>query len=414
MKILQRYVSGEVLRAFVLALLTMTIIFVLFMVAAEAIRSRLLSPGDVMHLVPYVIPSTLPYTIPVSLLFAVTVVYGRIAGDNEIIAVKSAGLSVMTVIWPTIFLAACLSGVLLHVSRGWIPRSAHRAKLVLFKDVEDTFYKFLKRDKAFDNPLWPFLIKVRDVDGRIMKDATFNKRAKGKDDSDTYSATIQAKQARLHFDFAANVVHVYLDHAEVQNYGTDDKNYDGKPDKNDDVALVNDRTFDIPLPNKNQMTMQRAVQEYPNNEIEVELSRARERLNIDCKKQAIAVGFQCATGKFDQIKWGEIQHVLVDQNFYLRRVNELETEKQLRTAMAFGSLLFVILGAPVGILFAKRDFLSAFMTCFLPIIGAYYPFMLLGQNLGREGQLDPTLALWIGNVILAVGAGLVYPRIIKF
>ena len=27
--------------------------------------------------------------------------------------------------------------------------------------------------------------------------------------------------------------------------------------------------------------------------------------------------------------------------------------------MAFGSLLFVILGAPVGILFAKRDFLSA-------------------------------------------------------
>ena len=37
--------------------------------------------------------------------------------------------------------------------------------------------------------------------------------------------------------------------------------------------------------------------------------------------------------------------------------------------MAFGSLLFVFLGAPVGILFARRDFLSAFMTCFLPIIG---------------------------------------------
>ena len=100
--ILQRYVSGEVLRAFLLSLLTMTVIFVLFMVAAEAMRSKLLGPQDVAQLVPFVIPSTLPYTIPVSLLFAVTVVYGRIAGDNEIIAVKSAGLSVMTVIWPTI------------------------------------------------------------------------------------------------------------------------------------------------------------------------------------------------------------------------------------------------------------------------------------------------------------------------
>src|SRR3954451_12263734 len=134
---------GEVLRAFLLAVLTMTTIFVLFMVAAEAMRSKLLTPQDIVQVVPFIIPSTLPYTIPVSLLFAVTVVYGRIAGDNQVIAVKSAGLRGMTVIWPTIFLAAALSGVLFHVSRGWIPQSAHQAKLVLFRDVEDAFYKFL-------------------------------------------------------------------------------------------------------------------------------------------------------------------------------------------------------------------------------------------------------------------------------
>ena len=57
--------------------------------------------------------------------------------------------------------------------------------------------------------------------------------------------------------------------------------------------------------------------------------------------------------------------------------------------MAVGSLLFVFLGAPVGILFAKRDFLSAFMTCFLPIIGLYYPLMLVGTNLSKEGLLAP-------------------------
>ena len=57
--------------------------------------------------------------------------------------------------------------------------------------------------------------------------------------------------------------------------------------------------------------------------------------------------------------------------------------------MGIGSLLFVCLGAPVGILFAKRDFLSAFMTCFMPIIGLYYPLMLFGTNLGKEGLLAP-------------------------
>ena len=78
-----------------------------------------------------------------------------------------------------------------------------------------------------------------------------------------------------------------------------------------------------------------------------------------------------------------------------RRVNEYETEKQLRIAQAFGSLFFVLLGAPVGILFAKRDFLSAFISCFLPIIILYYPLMLLGVNLGKEGILNPIVALWV-------------------
>ncbi len=55
--------------------------------------------------------------------------------------------------------------------------------------------------------------------------------------------------------------------------------------------------------------------------------------------------------------------------------------------MALGSLLFVILGAPVGILFAKRDFLSAFMTCFMPIILIYYPLMLFGVNTSKEGLI---------------------------
>ena len=99
--ILQRYVMGEVLRAFLLALLTITIVIVLFMVMIEAAKMGL-TPREILHFVPYVIPGSLPYTIPVSLLFSVTVVYGRLASDNEVIAVKTAGLSAWTVLRPSV------------------------------------------------------------------------------------------------------------------------------------------------------------------------------------------------------------------------------------------------------------------------------------------------------------------------
>lgn len=400
--ILQRYVSGEILRAFLLALLTMTSIFVLFMVAAEAMRSRLLSPQDIAQLIPYVIPSTLPYTIPVSLLFAVTVIYGRIAGDNEIIAVKASGLSVMTVIWPTLFLAAGLSVGLLLVSRGWIPESAHRAKMVIFKDLEETFYKFLKRDREFNNPRWPFLIKVSDVDGKVMKDATFKKRTKDRDNRETYSATIQAKRAELHFDLINKIVRVHLDQAELQNYG-----------KEEDVALINQRILEIPIPQENQFVPDKAVQEYTNRELDDELVKARERIATDRKKQAITAAFLFAAGRMDQVKWGDVQKAQVEHAYFQKRIHEFETEKQLRTSMSFGSLLFVILGAPVGILFARRDFLSAFISCFVPIITVYYPLMLFGVNLGKEGTLPPSQALWMGNLVLIALSLWAYPKILK-
>ncbi len=81
--------------------------------------------------------------------------------------------------------------------------------------------------------------------------------------------------------------------------------------------------------------------------------------------------------------------------------------------MAFGSLLFVLVGAPIGIRFARRDFLSAFMTCFLPIIAIYYPLMLGGVNMSKEGQLAPIVSLWIGNLLLGLGALFVLPSVVK-
>jgi lipopolysaccharide export system permease protein len=402
LKILQRYVIFEVIRAFSLALLTMSAIFVLFMVAAQA-RDIGLSPQDIVELVPYVIPSTLPYTIPVSLLFAVTVVYGRLAGDNEIIAVKTAGLSVMKILWPTFGLAIGLSVLLLHLSGNWIPHCTHLAKMVLYKDLEDTFYKVLKKEHEFNSSHWPFLIKVRDVEERVMIDATFKHRVKGQDDFDL---VIQSKRSVLHIDLDKKLVRVYFEDAEIQHYRHDA-----------DVFLINDRMLVIPIPPESQFNVEKKIQEFTNADLMHELRDTRRLLNTERKREAIKAAFAFASGRTDRVDWGEVKDAFVDHGYYRRLCNEYETEWWLRISMACGSLLFVVLGAPVGIMFARRDFLSAFITCFLPIITCYYPLMLLGVNMSKEGipvgSLPSYYSLWIGNLILAVLAGFVLPPVIR-
>jgi len=120
--ILQRYVLDQVLRSFGLALLTITAVFVLLTVMTVASREGL-PPQDILRLIPYVIPGSLPYTIPVAMLFAVSVVYGRLASDNEVIAVKTAGLSAMVVLRPAIYLGFALSVLLFFLSADAIPRA---------------------------------------------------------------------------------------------------------------------------------------------------------------------------------------------------------------------------------------------------------------------------------------------------
>jgi lipopolysaccharide export system permease protein len=39
--------------------------------------------------------------------------------------------------------------------------------------------------------------------------------------------------------------------------------------------------------------------------------------------------------------------------------------------------------------------------------------MLFGTNLSKEGLLAPLYSLWIGNVLMAVLAGLVLPSVVK-
>jgi lipopolysaccharide export system permease protein len=402
LKILQRYVMGEVLRSFTLALLTITSVIVLFMVMIEAAKMGL-SPTEIMNIVPYVIPGSLPYTIPVSLLFSVTVVYGRLASDNEIVAVKTAGLSAWTVLRPAFMLGLGLSGLLLYLTHTLIPLANYNAKLILLGDMEEMFYKFLKKEHEFINPNWPFVITVRDIaaDGRTMLDPTFKHRAgSGPANRNKFDAIIQARKAIVHFDTVKHEARVYLDGAEISS-------------ATKDVSLINNQFFDMPIPPDRNVLKEKRTQEFTTPEMVTEQARYLKLMEKERKRQAMAASLWVGMGRLNRIDWHQVHRSFVDYGVWSMQWRALETEKHMRIAMACGSLFFVLLGAPVGILFARRDFLSAFISCFVPIIILYYPLILLGSNMGRDGILNPTIALWLGNTVLALLSGLVLPSVMR-
>lgn len=408
----QRYVIGETLRAFFLAWLAITVVIVLFMVMAEATRAGL-APYEVAQLTPFVVPQSIPFTVPVALLFAVTVVYGRIASDNEVIALKAAGLSAWMVIWPALALSIALSGLLAWGGQEAIPRANHRVKLFLFSNLEDMLYKVLKKERMFNNPNWPFLIMVKDVEGRTLVDAIFKHRAKvappapGEErpaEEQQYDVIVAAKKAQLNFDIDNAVAKIHLVDATIQRLGPEG-----------DVSLVNDKLIEMPLPDdKRGMAPEKRVQERTYGELLAWQDVLRKLIQTERSRQAVGMAMWMGAGRFERVDWKSIQAAYTDYNYWKRKIVEIDTEIQFRWAIATGTFCFALLGAPVGILFARRDFLSAFITCFLPIILVYYPLLLVGMNLGKEDLLPPYIALWMGNILLSVlAAFFVLPSVLR-
>src|SRR5881227_2722226 len=112
------------MRVFLLALLGITGILLMAGIVAEASRHGL-GPAQILAMLPLIIPSTLPYTIPATTLFATCVVYGRLPADNEILAIRAAGVNILRVVWPGVLLGLLMSGTTLGLYYRLIPYTHH-------------------------------------------------------------------------------------------------------------------------------------------------------------------------------------------------------------------------------------------------------------------------------------------------
>ena len=85
----------------------------------------------------------------------------------------------------------------------------------------------------------------------------------------------------------------------------------------------------------------------------------------------------------------------------------------MRPALSVGCLCFILVGCPVGIWFSRSDYLSSFITCFLPIVIVYYPLMMCGTGFAKEGKFEPLVLVWGANVIIGLIGLVLFRRLLR-
>ena len=394
--ILHRMIFWELAKVFTLSLLGITGILLMAGIVAEATQQGL-NPSQVIEIIPLLIPSTLPYTIPATTLFASCVVYGRLAADNEILAIKAAGINILKVVWPGVLLGLMMSCFTMGMYYRIIPYTHSLMRSMFLNDVEESLYSVLARDHSFNQRGLNYAVWVRQVQGRKLLTALFKRR--DQNNPERYDVVAWAREAELRVDVAHRLIKLQMYNGIIYAEGGTN-------------AYFDDRIFDVDLPAAFLTDRPKRARDLSWQEMR------RRRAEIVELEDGISNEIELTMHKLVQSDAPPdlAQHLanLREKKKYTHlEIDALDAEVQMRPALSFGCLCFVLVGCPVGIWFSRSDYLSAFITCFLPIVFVYYPLMLCGTNMAKEGKFDPAVTIWAADAMMAVVGLLLFKRLLR-
>jgi lipopolysaccharide export system permease protein len=386
---LQRAIAWELLKVFTLTITVVTGILVLVGMVSEAAEYGL-TPAELLATIPLIIPNFMPYTIPAATLFSSCLVYGRLASDNEIVALRAAGVHLFCIVWPAILLGIGATAVTACLYYDVIPTSQYLLRTRWLQAAEDLFYRMLQNRMHGDLPGLGYKVWVRDVHGRELIDVIFKRPGP----QGRYDVVGHAQSADLSIDAEHNQLLVHLKKGEIIDVVRETQ-----------IGFT-ERTLPLRLPDQFlALSKGRGFRELTIPELVGHREKALNQLaQLDAALNGGPNGE--ARGDAEACETPPRADLERSRNWFRYDLRSTEIQLSIRPAVAFSCFGFMLVGCPVGVWVRRKDYLSTFVACFIPTIGIYYPFLLRGIQLSERGRANPFVALWVGDIVL-LAAGLV-------
>jgi lipopolysaccharide export system permease protein len=394
MKILTRYVLVEFIKVFAVALAGMTLFMILVGVMREA-YSQGLGLKQVALLMPYVLPEALRFAVPGTILFAACSVYGRLAAANEVVAIKSLGISPMVLFWPACTLAVAVSIATVWLNDVAVSWGRSGMRRVVIQSVEEVAYAKLAQQRSFATK--NFAINVKAIEGRKLIRPTFTFQPRSPDDP---GFTVTAEVAELRSDFTTDTLTVVFKEAEWER------------------GTVRGRlpAFEHELP-LSEATRKGGAggspSDLPMNAIPLDIAQQEENIVRWNREMAAEAAVQMITGDFlglNQVSWQPLVRRVGEAE---NRIARLHMEPHRRWANGFSCLCFVMVGAPLAVIRRNSDFLASFFVCFLPILVLYYPLLIFSVERAKSGGI-PAFSVWLGNAIMVACGCWLMRRVLRY
>jgi len=396
LKILQRYITKELIKSFLMTVGILTTLFFLI-TAMQMIRkySSYITFLDVITMSPLLMGHALAFSIPMSMLAATTLFYGKMAQDKEILILRVSGIHAQKIFQPSFLLGGVLCILCFYLNAELMPMALRQRSQLQYKAIDVLLNATFSTQGTNITFIPNFSIRYQ-----TLKDGEFKNIIIDHIENNNISQEILASSGKLTYDRNKGLLTFYLKNGSITN------------------IVVNKKEEVL---SSNQKETRFAFQEFT---LPIPLSTERKTVKLKVKEKGfkqLMADREKWQGKYDEvtqrIKKLESKSNNQDKEKEILEAKKLQKSCKImlndhiwrwhnRIAMALAPLLVVCLGSSLGLLIQHSNRLFAFGVSALPIMLIYYPLQMLGETLTDRMVINPILGAWLGTIVTG-GIGII-------
>ncbi len=459
MKIITKYIIKEHISPFFFAL--SVIMFILLMNFLVKYIDQIFGKGlpfiTIIKLILFNMGWMLALAVPMATLVAVLMAYGRFSADNEITILKSSGISVLKIILPSMYLGLFLTAVMIYFSDQILPETNHNASM-LFRSIrqkkptlhleEHIFYTLDKYTFVvgqiehtlpeewldLSNLLGPEYYNVKELD-KLRDLAIFDRSSVGKDItilanegymiySKKYKALIftlfdgeyHELDTKNLEDYQRSLFHKQVVYIPAKEFDFEEKKSNYRSDREMNIKMMQERIDDFRRQVSRQETKVAKNITSFFRKTEQLIMKTNSILKDSVQMPVISEEqWRNAARRALTVAKRREQQMKTSKSFienHYQSINKYSVEIYKKVSIPFASIVFILIGAPLGIM-ARKGSMGVAISMSIGFFLLYWAFLISGEDLADRRIVSPMLAMWAANIVVGFFGILLMWRAVK-
>ena len=436
MSTLNKYLMKQSFIPFILSVgVITTVLFLQFLIRAI---DRFLGKGlDVFTILEYLylnLAWIIALSVPMSLLISSVMTYGRMSQENEITALKSAGVNLFSIIKPALWFGSIVGFLLCLFNNFILPDMNYNARL-LARDIYQKKPELTIEPGYFIDMIPQYTMIVKELDGNQFKDVKIFSKNTTSEQTTIYAdtgsleskngiITVNLQDGEIHeidlenydhyrkIKFSTHQITISMDDLllnrtseanrtdrEMRVPAMIEKIEQNKISINQVKKRIENVKKDIGIDSDVNMSLADIIAQiellkndsYPKTDEERDYNKDITKSEYEEKERMRSLN--------NNVRQFQNEFTLIEN--YEKNNNKFLVEIHKKFTLAFACVLFTLVGAPLGILVRKggMTIASSLSIAFFLI---YYILLIWGEQLADRALIDPAIGSWMPNIILFI------------